>query len=302
MTQHGLPTGRVVGEESSQSAVSWGAIIAGAVVGAALTITLVSLGAGLGLVSVSPWSNSGVSATTLGVLAVAWLLAVQLFASGVGGYIAGRLRTNWVGVHTDEVFFRDTAHGFVVWAVATLVSAALLASALAAVTSGAASVAGAAVQAGGQAVSAAAGAAAANADTNGQSPVAYYTDMLFRTQTPPAQGNPGEARAEVGRILARSAMNGELSGDDKAYVSQVVAREAGLSPQDAEKRVNDVVTQAKAAADDAVAKAKQAAETARKVGIHTSLWVFVSLLVGAFSATYMATVGGRLRDDLPATG
>ena len=302
MTQHGLPTGRVVGEESSQSAVSWGAIIAGAVVGAALTITLVSLGAGLGLVSVSPWSNSGVSATTLGVLAVAWLLAVQLFASGVGGYIAGRLRTNWVGVHTDEVFFRDTAHGFVVWAVATLVSATLLASALAAVTSGAASVAGAAVQAGGQAVSAAAGAAAANADTNGQSPVAYYTDMLFRTQTPPAQGNPGEARAEVGRILARSAMNGELSGDDKAYVSQVVAREAGLSPQDAEKRVNDVVTQAKAAADDAVAKAKQAAETARKVGIHTSLWVFVSLLVGAFSATYMATVGGRLRDDLPATG
>ncbi len=93
-----MPTGRVVGEESTQSAVSWGAIIAGAVVGAALTITLVSLGAGLGLVSVSPWSNRGVSATTLGVLAVAWLLAVQLFASGVGGYIAGRLRTNWVGV------------------------------------------------------------------------------------------------------------------------------------------------------------------------------------------------------------
>jgi hypothetical protein len=289
-----------MGGESSQSAVSWGAIIAGAAVGAALTITLVSLGAGLGLVSISPWSNSGVSATTLGVLAVAWLLAVQLFASGVGGFIAGRLRTSWVGVHSDEVSFRDTAHGFVVWAVATLVSATLLASALATVTSGAASVAGAAVQAGGQAASAAAGAAGANANTNGQGPEAYFTDMLFRTQTPPAQGGLGDARAEVGRILAKSALNGDLVADDKTYVAQVIARQTGLSPQDAEKRVNDVLAQAKATADEAATKAKQAADTARKVGIYTSLWVFVSLLVGAFSATYMATVGGRLRDDLPA--
>ncbi|QJP13265.1 hypothetical protein G3545_06140 [Starkeya sp. ORNL1] len=301
MSDRAILATSAIGEESAQSAVSWGAIIAGAAVGAALTITLVSLGAGLGLVSISPWSNSGVSATTLGVLAVAWLLAVQLFASGVGGYIAGRLRTTWVGVHTDEVFFRDTAHGFAVWAVATLVSATLLASALATVTSGAANVAGAAVQAGGQAASAAVGATGANANTDGQSPVAYFTDMLFRTQTPPAQGDVGNARAEVGRILARSAINGDLSADDKAYVSQVVARETGLSPQDAEKRVNDVLAKAKATADEVAAKAKQAAETARKVGIYTSLWVFVSLLVGAFSATYFATVGGRLRDDLPAS-
>jgi hypothetical protein len=136
---------------------------------------------------------------------------------------------------------------------------------------------------------------------SGQDTAAYFTDMLFRSQTPP-QGNQGDARAEVARIFARSAASGEMSGDDKAYVSQIVARETGLSTQDAEKRVNDVTASAKAAADQAVQKAKEAADAARKIGIYTSLWVFVSLLVGAFSATYMATVGGRLRDDLPASG
>lgn len=299
MSDQAIMAGRATGEESPYSAISWGAVLAGAVVTAAITIALVSLGTGLGLVSVSPWSHEGVSTTTLGVLAIAWLLAVQLCASGVGGYIAGRLRTTWVGVHSDEVFFRDTAHGFVVWALGALLSATLLASALSSLASGASSVAGAAAQTAGQAVSAAAGAAGANAGANAGDPSAYFTDLLFRTQTPP-QGNQGDARAEVARILARSAANGEMSADDKTYVAQVVARATGLSPQDAEKRVNDVVASAKSAADQAVAKAKQAADTARKIGIYTSLWVFVSLLVGAFSATYMATVGGRLRDDLPA--
>ncbi len=130
--------------------------------------------------------------------------------------------------------------------------------------------------------------------------MAYFTDMLFRAQTPPAQGDAGDARAEVGRILARSAINGDLSADDKAYVYRSSRAKPASATQDAEKRVNDVLAEAKATADDVAAKAKQAAETARKVGIYTSLWVFVSLLVGAFSATCMATVGGRLRDDLPA--
>src|ERR1700753_2352811 len=103
--------------ESIVSGVSWGAVIAGAFVASAFSLALLALGAGLGLVSVSPWSANNMSATTFGILAAAWLIAVQLFSSGVGGYIAGRLRTLWVDTHTDEVFFRDTAHGLLVWAV-----------------------------------------------------------------------------------------------------------------------------------------------------------------------------------------
>jgi len=111
------------------SAVSWSAVLAGAAVAAALSVALFALGAGLGLASVSPWAASGVSMTTFGILTGAWFLAVQLFAPGVGGYLAGRLRTTWTSVHTDEVYFRDTAHGFLVWAVSAVVTVALLGAA-----------------------------------------------------------------------------------------------------------------------------------------------------------------------------
>jgi hypothetical protein len=131
--------------ESAASAVSWGAIIAGAFVASALSLALLLLDAGIGLVSVSPSSNNNVSVATFRILAAAWFIAVQLFASGVGGYLAGRLRTRWVSVHTDEVYFRDTAHGLIVWGVAAIVTAWLLASGAASVVSGAAHAGGSAL-------------------------------------------------------------------------------------------------------------------------------------------------------------
>ena len=110
----------------AQSGVSWAAIAAGAVATAALTLLLVSFGAGLGLSAISPWSDSGVSASTFKVGTGIYLIIIGVMSSAVGGYLAGRLRTKWVGVHTDEVFFRDTAHGFLAWAFATLISATAL--------------------------------------------------------------------------------------------------------------------------------------------------------------------------------
>src|SRR6201996_1882167 len=135
-------------ETDTISGVSWAAVFAGAFVAAAFSLALVALGAGIGLVSVSPWSSNNPSLTTFTVLVAAWLIAVQLFSSGVGGYIAGRLRTLWVDTHTDEVFFRDTAHGLLVWAVGAVVSASLLASVLSTVVSGAATTGAAAIHAG----------------------------------------------------------------------------------------------------------------------------------------------------------
>ena len=117
--------------ESSKSAVSWGAIIAGAVVAAAVSLILLALASGLGLASVSPWPNSGASLTTFSVMTAIGLIVVQWVASGFGGYITGRLRTKWTGTHTHEVFFRDTAHGFIMWALSTVLVASLLASATA---------------------------------------------------------------------------------------------------------------------------------------------------------------------------
>ena len=288
--------------ESAASAVSWSAIVAGAVVTSALSLALLMLGAGIGLVSVSPWTNNNVSVTTFGILAAAWFIAVQLFASGVGGYLAGRLRTRWVSVHTDEVYFRDTAHGLIVWGVGAIVTAWLLTSGAALVVSGAAHAGGSALEAAGTAAAGPAAQAAGQAASGEGGSAAYFTDMLFRADHPDAAGDQAAARAEVGRILVTDALAGEMPAADKTYVAQVVAARTGLSQADADKRVSEVVEQAKNAKDKAIDAAKAAADAARKTGVYVALWAFISLLIGAFSASFMATVGGRVRDDLPVAG
>lgn len=283
--------------EDESSAVSWAAVIAGAFAASAFSLILVTLGAGIGLVSVSPWSSNNPSVTTFGALAAAWFIAVQLFACGVGGYLAGRLRTKWARAHTDEVYFRDTAHGLLVWAVGAVISAALLALAASSAVSGAAHLAGAATEAVGQAAGAASGQAAGQAASL-DDPTAYFADMLWRSDHPP-QGDQGSAQAEAARILARALYSGDLPAPDKTYLAQLVAGRTGMSQPDAQKRVDDVFNQAKSAKAQAADKAKQAAEAARKTGVYVALWAFISLLVGAFSASYMATVGGRQRDEAP---
>jgi hypothetical protein len=301
MTDSALEVGAAHSEAASGSAISWPAIIAGAVVASAFSLVLLTLGAGIGLGSVSPWSSNNPSVVTFGVLAAAWLVAVQLFASGIGGYLAGRLRVGWVGAHTDEVYFRDTAHGLLVWALGAVVSASLIAFAASSIASGVTHAGASAMQA--------AGAVATTASTSqpGRSSAAegrmdYFTDMLFRTDHPVAGADSAASAAEARRIFAMSAASGEMSDADRTYLAQLVAAKTGMSQTDAEKRVSDVVGQAKAAKDKAVDAAKTAADAARKTGVYVALWAFIALLVGAFSASYMATVGGRERDDLPIVG
>src|SRR5665213_1718307 len=162
--------------ETATSGVAWPAIIGGAFAAVALSLSLVALGSGFGLASVSPWFNAGASATTFTVMTAVWLIVVQWLASGVGGYVTGRLRTKWVGLHTHEVFFRDTANGFLSWAVASVIVAAFLASAAASVVSGAAHVAAG--------VASGATQMAAQPGDNVADPMGYFVDSLFRSDHP----------------------------------------------------------------------------------------------------------------------
>lgn len=182
-------TARVDGAESSASGVTWSAIFAGAFVAVAMSLALLVLGAGLGLSSVSPWTGAGVSAATFGVGAAIWLIIMQWVSAGFGGYLTGRLRTKWVGVHTDEIFFRDTAHGLLAWAVATIVMAMLFASTAASIISGG-------TQAASTVVSGAASGAgtAVAAVTDAADPTEYYVDLLFRPATN-AAGTTDESAA-----------------------------------------------------------------------------------------------------------
>jgi hypothetical protein len=280
-----LPDG--VPEESARSATSWGAVVAGAVAAAAATLVLMLVGAGLGLTLVSPFSNEGISLGTATVGAAIWLIVVQWLSALLGGYMAGRLRTKWVNLHTDEVFFRDTAHGFLVWALATLLVAGLLSSTISGMIGTGAQAAS--NVASGAAMGGAAAAASGDSNTTG-----YFVDTLLRPADPatPVQGGE-QASAEVARILLASAASGEMAADDRAYLEKLVAARTGLSPADATARVDAVLKRA----DEAAQQAKQAAETARKGGVAFALLGALSLFIGAFIASAAAALGGRLRDD-----
>jgi hypothetical protein len=258
------------------SGVAWGAVLGGAFVIGAVALLLIALGAGFGLSTVSPWPGAGITVTTFGVMAAIWLVVVQWISSGLGGYVAGRLHTSWTGVHTDEIYFRDTAHGVLAWAVAAVVTAAALAGAAAMLT-------------GGAALGTAAGAAASPNNGAGAS-TAYFVDTMFRTDRPDATTGGQDWRAEATRIVARSVAPGaRVSDSDRTYLAGLVAARTGISQPDAMKRV-----------DDAIANARQATDAARKAAMQFSLLTGFSMLVGAFIAGVAAKIGGHHRDDLAA--
>lgn len=284
--------------------MSLGAIFAGAAAAAALSLILLILGTGLGLSSSSPWVNDGISATTFGVSTILWITFTQVLASGLGGYLAGRLRTRWLQVHADEVYFRDTAHGLLAWCVASLGTAALLSSMI-----------GSNIHAGTQATTSVAGGVAniAAASTAGsasdlemangvQASMGYFVDGLFRKDsraaaTPAASETSGAALAgEVTRIFMSTLRNGALAPQDQAYVGQLVAGHTGLTQQEAEKRVGEIYSAAQEKLRAAEIAAREAADKARKASAYAALWLFISLLVGAFVASFAATRGGQQRD------
>ncbi len=307
-------------DASSSSAVSWGAIFAGAAAAASLSLILLMLGAGLGLTSVSPWENEGLEAGTVGIAAIGWLTFTQIVASGMGGYLAGRLRTKWVSTHTNEIYFRDTAHGFLAWAVAALVSAMLLTSTVSSIVGGSAKIVGSV--AGGAAAATVGGAAGmANASSEGSgSPMAYFVNSMFRPGAPAATPDtsvspdaPAAAPAtpatsapqqeltpaqlnEVTGIFTNSITTGQLPQEDRQYVAQLIAQRTGISQQEAEQRVQTTYDKAQAKLKETKEKAQQAADTARKTTSYLMLWTFISLLAGAFVASLCATFGGRQRD------
>lgn len=301
-----VPTGAhgaEAGLEGSRSGVSWGAIFAGAAAAAALSVVLYLLGSGLGFAAMSPYEDN--SAAALGIGAILWLSFSQLASSALGGYLAGRLRVKWASIHNDEVYFRDTAHGMLSWAVSTLVTAAFFGGIMSSMLGKAADV-GAGVARTTMASGAAAATAAASNDDGGGSaanPMEYFSDMLMRSDRPAAQGatammnDPG-LRQEAMRILATSVRNGALAPEDRAYLARRVAEQTGMDPAAAQQRVDDVYNRGRAAAERAKATAKDAADKARKAAAGTALWLTVALLIGAFVASWCATLGGKLRDGV----
>jgi hypothetical protein len=269
--------------------VEWGAVFAGAVLAAALSFVLLTFGTAIGLSATSPWPNSGLSAKVIASLAVFWVMAQQIGAFMVGGYVAGRLRTRWREASQDEAEFRDGLHGGLVWAVGIAIGAALVLA-----------TAGAAVRTGAEV----AGKTAAVTATSAGDPMDLVLDSMLRPTSvaqaapPPAAGaaapraRPGavaasdDTRAEMARILASSVASGSLTDQNRTYLAQVVAQRAGVSQQEAEKRVNEALNAARAAADKA-----------RRAAVLTGFVTAAALILSFAAAWWAALKGGQHRDN-----
>ena len=208
----------------------------------------------------------------------------------------------WATVHTDEIYFRDTAHGFLVWAVAAVVTAMLLTSAGSSIVGSGAKLA-AAGAVGVKALNATSGLDTPDRPSTTQNlsegtaatPGAYLTDSLFRTD----RAGPDlsvATRQEAGHVMAQGLQAGSLTPADRTYLASMIGRQTGLSATDAALRLDAVFAQGKSMAADAELAALNAADTARSTAAKTSLWTFVALLIGAFCASLAATFGGRQRD------
>jgi len=289
--------------ESAVSAISWPAIFGGGTAAAAASVVLVLLGTGFGLTAISPWPGQSATATTFTIAAGIWLIVVQWLSSGLGGFLTGRLRTKWVRVHTHEVFFRDTAHGLLTWGLATVIGALLALSAVSSVTGTAtratAIMASGVTQGAGQSGAGARSGVGAQSGVGASSSLAqsqgYEVDSLFRGEKPELSASNPAVRAETTRIFLAGALNGGIPDADRAYLVDTVAKRTGLSPDDARKRVDDAITQEKAAE----VRVRDAADTARKSAAAAAIFTALSMLIGAFIACAAAAYGGSLRDEHP---
>jgi hypothetical protein len=255
------------GSPTPKSAASWPSIIAGAFVAAASTVILVALGSGIGFASLSFWPERGASVTSFAVTTAIWLIVTQWISAALGGYIAGRLRTRWMGTHPHEVFFRDTAHGLITWAVATILVVAVGASSFKS-----------AVGAAGRAANAGPAPAMMAGPPNANSPVsAYEVDKLFRSSTFGGAALLGDARLEASHIAANAFVDGSISGADRTYLIDQVSARTGASQADAQARVDSFIT----AVTQAQAKLKTEADSARKAAAEASIYLALSMLIGA---------------------
>lgn len=300
--------GLISTQPENDSAVAWCAVFAGAVASAALSLILLLLGAGFGLTLASPWLSEGVSSTSFGVSSIVSITLISVAASALGGYIAGRLRTRWLNTDNDEVYFRDTAHGFLSWAVATLGTAALLTSVISGIMGSGVKASGAI--AGGAADVAASGVAATlMADNNdGNTTLTYLLDSLLRKDpsitaadnsqqhttlenfvdgefttesapSPQANDNtPGmqseSVKGELMHIFVHAVATDSLPQNDVQYAGQLVAQETGIDQPAAEKRVTDSFIMLREKLDKAEAATLAAADKARELSAYTSLWLF----------------------------
>lgn len=250
--------------------VQWGSVIAGAIAGAALAFVLHSFAAGVGLAVSSTAPTWRDSSAALWFLSGIYLLLVAIASYGLAGYVTARMRERQTAA-SDEAELRDGMHGLIAWALATLITGALIAAALPAAS---------------RLLAPSAGSAGPAASVGGENLLAYDLDRLFRAERQPGGGfDMNLARAEAARILLTSAGRNGVSPDDRTYLARLTGEITGLMPQAAAQRVDQVI-----------AGARTDIRRARHASVIIAFFAGAAALVGAAIAWYAAEAGGRQRD------
>lgn len=266
---------------SDTSYVDWPAIFAGAVVASAISIVLLTFGSALGLSFASPFENTGMSAMGLAIALALWLVWVQVSSFMAGGYISGRMRRRVFDATEHESDVRDGFHGLAVWGVGVVIGGVLLAMGATGALNIAANTAGQTVQ------------AATEAATDGDNNlVDYAVGTAFRSDRAADQGTEA-AVSDTTTVVTRAMADGEMTADDRAYLASVIARQTGVSPEEAQARVDALAARAQEIADEAA----QAAERARIFSVIAAFIAAASLAVSAAGAYWAAGWGGRHRDE-----
>ena len=261
------PDGPVAKAGGPLSYVHWGSAFAGAVIAAAAFFVLMGFASAIGLAVISPsptWRDTSVSLT---VLSAAWVVLVAIGSFALGGYIAGRVRSSWQTT-ADEIHFRDGLHGLLVWGLAVILGAALTWVTATAFTSVKQTT-------------------AAPRDTAASEPgfLTYELDRLFRAERRPEAADE-DARAEAGRIIQTGLGRRPIAADDRAYLVRLVSARTGLPAPDADRRVQQVVSESR----DAAAKARHSA-------VILGFTLAAALAAAAAAAWGAALIGGRHRDQ-----
>jgi len=245
------------------SYIHWGPGIAGAIVAAATSFVLMGFASAVGLMVASPSPTWRDTSVWLAILSGFWIIVVAVGSFALGGYIAGRVRSTWAAT-PDEVEFRDGTHGLIAWAIGVMLGAVLLALTASSFAAGSA--------------------ASPPRDTAGApSFLAYEIDRLFRSDR--REPVAPEMRAEAARIVMRGLGRTELPAEDRMQLIRLTVAASGLAPPEADKRVTQVLTDA-----------RNAASQARRSAVILGFCLAAALAAAAAAAWIAAGIGGKHRD------
>jgi hypothetical protein len=283
------------GAPSLSSRVSWGAVIAGAVVALTVGLMLNALGAGVGATTVDAAARDTPSASSFGIGAAIWVLVSNLIGLAIGGYTAARL--SGTSDNTD-----GTLHGLAVWGTTFLISAVLLGNLVSGIastaTAGASNLLGGVARGAGSLASTA-GEQVANRTSTGtlqsatQGLVDRVQGALGGSGGNPAAMTSDQRKAEMGTLATRRVTDGQLSQQDRERLNQLVAAEYGISPQDAQQRVQQAEQQAAQATQRAEETARRAADAAASGASVAGFSIFGIMLLGAIASVIGARRGTR---------